>query len=109
MVDDDTSPLLSALREIRDEIRERVGETNEHLTTQTERLDRIDGRIDRIDGRIDGLADAMRQGHLRLATEVVAVAQAVGEVRDLLAERLDDRGRLDDHERRLRHLEQKVD
>jgi hypothetical protein len=42
---------------------------------------------------------------VRLATELVAVANAVGSVRDLLAARLDDRDRLDDHERRIRALE----
>ena len=101
MVDENASPVLSVLREIREEIRE----TNVRLTTQTVRLD---GRIDTQTERIDRLTDVMHEGHVRLATEMVAVAQAVGEVRDLLRDRLDDRHRIDDHERRLRHLEHKV-
>lgn len=108
MVDDEMSPLLGVLREIREEIRG----TNERLDRTNERLDRTSDRMEahaeRLDGRIDRLADTMHQGHVRLATEVVAMAQAVGEVRDLLRDRLDDRGRIDDHERRLRHLEHKV-
>ncbi len=101
MVDESPSPLLNVLLDIREEIRG----TNERLDTQTARLG---GRIDGVDGRIGRLEDVVHEGHLRLATEIVAVARAVGDVRDLLSERFDDRDRIDDHERRLLHLEPKV-
>jgi len=44
----------------------------------------------------------------RLATELVAVAQAVIPVRDLLRKQHVDRARIDDHERRLRSIEKKI-
>ena len=44
---------------------------------------------------------AATETEIRPATEVVAVAHAVNEVRDLLREQPDLRPRVDDHERRL--------
>ena len=81
------SPTLKVLVEIRDEVRATGA---------------------RLDGRIDGLADEMREGNVRVTSELVAVAGAVTSVRDLLRERLDDRMRLEDVEKRLLRLEKKV-
>jgi hypothetical protein len=44
----------------------------------------------------------------RLATELVAVADAVIQVRDLLRDQRADRAQLDDHEKRLQVIERKV-
>lgn len=77
---DETSLTVKILTQIRDEIR-----------ATNERLEAVERR--------------QVASETRLATELVAVASAVGSVRDLLAARLDDRERLDDHERRLRALE----
>lgn len=44
----------------------------------------------------------------RLATELVSVAQAVIQVRDLLRDDRIERGRIDDHERRIRSIEKKI-
>ena len=44
---------------------------------------------------------------LRLATEIVAVARAIGQVRDLLKKQRSERERVNDHERRIRALEKK--
>lgn len=44
---------------------------------------------------------------LRLATEVVAVARAVGQVRELLKDQRIERERMEDHERRIRALEKR--
>jgi hypothetical protein len=81
------SPMLKVLMEIRDELR----------STST-----------RIDGRIDALGQEMREANLRVTSELVAVSGAVVSVRDLLRERLDDRDRLDEIERRVLRLEQKA-
>ena len=53
------------------------------------------------------LARRQTEIEVRLATEIIAVASAVNGVRDLLRERLDDRCRVDDHERRIEALERK--
>ena len=59
-------------------------------------------------GDLTALEARQTQTEVRLATEIVAVAQAVGSVRDLLRERLDDRERVDALERRVGDLERKV-
>ncbi len=56
----------------------------------------------------DGRLANLEQGQVAVAEEVRLMAGAVLQVRDLLAERLDQRNRIDDHEARLRSLEQKV-
>jgi hypothetical protein len=58
--------------------------------------------------RLDHLEARQREDAVRLASELVAVARAVGEVRDLLREQRDDRGRLDDHERRITAIERRI-
>jgi len=54
----------------------------------------------------------VRQGVLssevRLATELVAVAQAVNHVRDELREARELRGQVDDHEKRIAELEKRA-
>jgi septal ring factor EnvC (AmiA/AmiB activator) len=75
-----TSPTLLVLREIRDE-----------LKLANTRLDAVEKR--------------QTETETRLATELIGVARAVSEVRDLLRDRLDLRDKLDDHERRLAALE----
>jgi hypothetical protein len=80
------NPTLKVLREIRD------------------KLDRHELRL----GTLEGQVGLLVEGQARLTTEVVAVADAVRSVADLLRERLDDRNRVDDHERRIRALERKV-
>jgi len=82
------------LEQIRDEIRV----TNERLAGTNTRVDGVVQRMDRMEKR-------QIESEMRLSTELTAVVGAVNGVRDLLRERLDDRDRLDDHERRLRMLE----
>jgi archaellum component FlaC len=45
---------------------------------------------------------------IRLATEVVAVARAIGEVRDLLRDQRLDARKLEDHETRISRIERKI-
>lgn len=101
--------------EILKQIRDNVAETNVRIDTLGDRLDaridhlgdRLDARIDKLDGTVRQLADRQTESELRLATEIVALSHAVGGVRDLLREHLDERKRVDDHERRIRELERK--
>ena len=88
------SPTLQILREIRDELRQtnqRLDQTNLHLDQTNERLERLEQR--------------QSQSELRVSTELVAVARAVGEVRDLLRDNLGVRRQVEDHEMRISALE----
>jgi hypothetical protein len=82
---------------VRDEQRstnERLGHTNERLGDTNLRLERLERR--------------QTEDATRLATELVAVAHAVVEVRDLLRTQGADRSKLDEHERRIGALEKKI-
>ena len=81
-------------------IREEARKTNERLQETNERLDRTNERIDE-------LAVRQRETEIHLATELVGVAGAVREVRDLLREDRVLRDRVDDHERRIAAIERR--
>ena len=66
-----------------------------------EKLDVLVGRVDRVDQR-------QVETELRLATEIVAMAGAVREMRDAYREDRSLRQRVDDHEKRLRELEKQT-
>ncbi len=55
--------------------------------------------------RLDGLERRQVEGETRIATEVIAVASVVREVRDLLREDRALSAQVDDHERRLKAIE----
>ena len=98
MVSDDVADLtVSILREIRDEVRK----TNQRLDQTNERLDQTNERLERLERR-------QTETEVRLATELVAVASAVGELTELLRQDRALRQRVDDHERRISAVEQKV-
>jgi hypothetical protein len=86
----------------------RLEDVNLRLEDVNLRLEDVNLRLEGNTAEIVRLREDMRDGHVRLATEVIAVADAMREVRDLLAQRLDDRDRLEDHETRLARLEKKV-
>ena len=83
------SASLKVLREIRDELKG----TNV--------------RLDRVESRVAAVENRQTETEVRLATEIIAVARAVGEVRDLLWDGLAIRAQVDDHERRLSALEKR--
>src|SRR5215813_12275519 len=85
------------LVQIRDEMRsmhEEQRATNLGLDTTIDRLNRLETR--------------QAEDTIRIATELVAVARAVGEVRDLLRDQRLELTRLEDHERRLVAIEKKI-
>lgn len=86
--------------EILKQIRDAVVETNS-------RVDQTNARLDETNTNLATLARRQTETEVRLATEIVALASAVNGVRDVLHERLDDRTRVDDHERRIRALERR--
>jgi hypothetical protein len=97
------SASLEVLREIRDELKG----TNIRLDGTNVRLDRVESRVAAVESRVAALENRQTETEVRLATEIVAVARAVGEVRDLLRDGLAMRVQVDDHERRLVALERR--
>ncbi len=99
-----TIEILKQIRDAATATNTRIDETNvrlEHMST------RIDARFEETNGNVAMLLRRQTEMEVRLATEIVAVADAVNGVKDLLRERLDDRGRVDDHERRIALLERR--
>ena len=88
------SATLKVFREIPDE-----------LKGTNVRLDRLESRVAAVESRIAALANRQTETEVRLATEIIAVARAVGEARDLLRDGLAMRAQVDHHERRLSALE----
>jgi hypothetical protein len=62
-------------------------------------------RIEELSSRVERLERRQVEAEIRISTELVGVAGAVREVRDLLREDLALRRRVDDHEARIRALE----
>lgn len=88
------SPTLRVLMEMRDELRALRRDTNNRFAA-------VDARFGAVENRFETLEN-------RLANELAAVAVAVSQVRTLLADRLDLRDRVEDHESRLRKLERRT-
>ena len=89
---------LKVLTEIRDEARvsnKRLARLEKGQTETNQSLGRLERR--------------QTETELRLATELVAVVQAVNSVRELMGERLDVRDKVADHERRILELERHTD
>jgi hypothetical protein len=101
LMEDDVDPTdltIEILRGIRDEVRE----TN----ARVDRLrDELTGELRTTNARLERVEQRQVEGEMRLATELVAVAGAVREVRDVVREDLAVRQRVDDHERRIAALE----
>ncbi len=92
---------ISILKGIRDDLaalRAEAVKTNERLDTTNERLDTTNERLERVEHR-------QTESEIRLATELVAVAQAVNQVRDLLKAGMEVQKTVNDHERRISALE----
>ena len=88
------SPMLLVLREIRDEVRG----TNRRVDALTARVERVEEGVGAVEQRLVGV-------EIRLATELVAVAEAVRSVQQLIVARS---ARADDHERRIAALERRT-
>ena len=86
--------------------------TNERLDTTNERLDGFahstNERLDVTNERLDRLEQRQASSEIRLATELVGVAGAVREVRDLLREDRAMRAQVADHEQRITAIEKRT-
>jgi lipase chaperone LimK len=102
--------------EILQGIRQEIHKTNEKLdefrTDVRGELGQVRGALGQIRDRqaateelLGQVRDRQTETEVRLATELVGVAGAVREVRDLLREDRALRGRVDDHERRISAIE----
>jgi hypothetical protein len=96
---------VEILRGIRDEVRGLRHDATERIDATNARLDAL--REDTNVG-FERLERRETETEVRLASEIVAVAGAVREVRDLLREDRAADHRIDDHERRIASLEQRV-
>jgi hypothetical protein len=85
------TPMLSALASIREEVRA----SREEAARSTSELR-------------EELTQHVKEMEIRLATELIAVAGAVREVRDVLIEQSAVVARVDDHERRITDLERRT-
>jgi hypothetical protein len=91
--------------EILEGIREENRRTNEQLD---ELRAELRTGLDEVRTGLGELRDRQTATEVRLSTELIGVAGAVREVRDLLREDLALRSRVDDHERRLVAIEQRT-
>ncbi len=98
---------VKILEQIRDEIRGTNQRVDQLRTELSARIDDTNTRLDHLDDKVDLLARRQTETEVRLATEIVALAGVVREVKDVLAKRLDDRDRVDDHEQRIQALERR--
>lgn len=89
---------VKILSEIRDEIRGARADLSA-------KIDQTNARLEETNQKVDLLTRRQTETEVRLATEIVALAGAVDRTNKLLRERLDDRDRLDDIDRRVTALE----
>ena len=95
-----TTGVADVTLKIREQIRDEIRGTNQ-------RVDQLAVSLDATNDEVDLLARRQTETEVRLATEIVALAGVVREVEDVLAKRLDDRDRVDDHEQRIQALERR--
>jgi hypothetical protein len=107
-----TDLTIEILKGIRDEVREanvRIDGVRDEVRETNARVDRLrdelTGELRSTNTRLDRLEHRQVESEVRIATELVGVAGAVREVRDLLRDDLAVRHRIDDHERRIAALE----
>jgi chromosome segregation ATPase len=96
------------LIEIRDEMRMTRGEirnTNQRLDTTIERVDAISERLDGTNARLDRLERRQVESEVRITTELIAVAGAIREMKDVFLEDRRLAAQVGDHERRIQALE----
>ena len=125
----DGEAILEVLREIRDEARQtnhrlaslegRVDQTNQRLASLEGRVGFLEQRtakgFEDLNGhlaahveRIEALTRRQTDSELRLATEVLSLADVTRQVRDLISKKLDDHARVTDHEERIRAIEHRI-
>jgi chromosome segregation ATPase len=120
------SEIITVLREIRDESKQtnlRLESLEGRVEQTNLRLESLEGRVEFLEKRlshglegikttlvesIDLLTKQQTESELRLASEVVSLADVTREVRDLLSGRLDDHRMVLEHEERLKSIENRI-
>ncbi len=87
------------LKHTREALSSRLDATNSRLDTTNSRLDETNSRLDRVERR-------QSETETRLATELIGVANAVNQLKDMLMADRVLRQRVDEHDRRIALLEQ---
>ncbi len=121
--------VLGVLREIRDEVRatnQRLDQTNQRLDQTNSRLDGTNSRLESLEGRVEFLEHRVSEGferltdrmnaidhsrvesEMRIATAVLELTESNRQIRDLLANKLDDHDMVMEHEGRIRVLEDRA-
>ena len=98
---------LKALNGRIDGTNARLDETVSRLDGMNTRLDQTVSRLDETNDRLDRLEHRQTESEMRITTELVAVAGAVREVRDVLRDHRADRARIDRLEQRVDVLEKR--
>jgi methyl-accepting chemotaxis protein len=96
---DTTDVTIEILREIRDAVREtngRIDQTNGRIDETNARLDETNARLEEQTDRLDR---RITESEIRTATAINGLKGAIDDVKQLLADRLDLRDRVDRVER----------
>src|SRR4051812_44254528 len=106
------SEAVEILKEIRDEAKQtnlRLDQTNVRLESVERRFDSLEKRVSKgfedLVTSFSALGRRQAESELRLATEVLSLADVTRDVRDLLSRKLDDHKLVVDLEKRVQLLE----
>ncbi len=102
---DPTDLTIEILRGIHDETRKTNERVDVLTVTLADGIERVDHRLEHVEHRLERVEHRQTETEVRIATELVGVAGAVREVRDLLREDRMLRNRIEDHERRIVAIE----
>ena len=72
------------------------------------RLDKVEKEVALLRSDVNERLSAVNESLIRVSTEVVSVVTAVNQVRDVLVDRLEVRGKVDELDRRVSVLERKA-
>ena len=109
----------SEVIEVLKDIREEAKQTNARLASLEGRVEFLEKRTshgfatlnERLEShveRLELLARQQAQSEIRLATEVLSLADVTRDVRDLISRKLDDHHMVLDHEERIATLESRI-
>jgi chromosome segregation ATPase len=99
---------LAVLKGLRADLNQGLASVRTEIQRTNERLDQTNERLDQTNERLDRLERRQTETEVRLATELVAVAAAVGDLKTLLDTRLELRNTVSNHEHRLAAVEKKL-
>lgn len=99
--------MVKILQQIRDELKSTRADLSSRLDETNSRLDGTNRHLETTNSRLTRLEQRQVETEVRLSTEIVAVASAIGELKTVLIEDRKLRTQVSDHETRLKRLERK--